>query len=221
MPYLNIGLMREQTKPGDLLIRINEGTDFGSIHIRSTVVTGLSHSKFVHGGLAAGQNRIIEVNGFLNPDSTGKGRIIANIYMTDLFGVELRRNSYVVYRCRDAALAQQVAIEAHPFVRAGYDKSWGYNLIDALKSIVAKDKQKSGSFQYIDANESILAVAQHEAKNWFCTQWMVWMYEKTAEKMRKGISIGIRAKDAYPGALVDALDRSRDFTYEGVIHGRK
>lgn len=221
MPHFNIGMIRGQTKPGDMLIRINEGTELGSIHIRSTVVTALSHSDFVHGGIAAGQNRIIEVNGFLNPETTGKARIVANIYMTDLFSVDLRRNSYVVYRCRDERLGEQVAIEAYPFVRAGYDKSWGYNLVDALKSIIVKDKQSTGSLQYIDENESVLAVAQLEAKNWFCTQWMVWMYEKTAEKMRKGISIGIRAKDAFPGALVTALDRSRDFTYEGVIQGQR
>jgi hypothetical protein len=219
MPSLNIGLIRSQTQPGDMLIRINEGTKAGSIHIRSTVVTALSHSKFVHGGIAAGQNRIIEVNGFLSADTRGKGRIGANIYMSDLFGTDLRRNSYVVYRCRDKELGQQVAIEAYPFVHAGTEKSWGYNLPGAIKSILGKDKQDTGSFNYIDENESVLSVAQHENKSWFCSQWMVWMYEKTAEKMRKGVRVGLRAKDAFPGALVEALDHSPDFTFEGVIKG--
>lgn len=212
MPDMHLGMRRGATRPGDMVIRINDGGIIGG------VIGGLTKSEFVHGGLAVGQNRLIEVNGGLNPDSTGKGRILANIYMTDLM-TDLKQNSYVVYRCNDAALAEQVAIEAYPFVREGDNKSWGYNLSAAVKSLAGAPAPETGKFLFIDENESVLAVAMQEKKNWFCTQWMVWMYNKTAEKMRKGISIGVDPKAAYPKALVDALDRCPLFTYQGKITG--
>lgn len=219
MPNLQIGIMRSQTQPGDMVIRLNTGGLIGG------VISALTNkSQFVHGGLGAGQNRLIEVNGGLNPDSTGKNRILANIYMSDLFSPDLRTNSYVVYRCIDTDLATQVAIQAYPFVRRGYDNSWGYNLVAALKSTpvwrnLFSATTDADNVQTIDANESILDVAELEGKNWFCTQWMVWMYEQVAAKTGRIFNLAIRPKDAYPGALVAALDTSPMFTYQGVIRG--
>jgi hypothetical protein len=217
MPNLQIAMMRGQTAPGDMLIKINTGG------IISKIISRASDSQFVHGGLAVGQNQVIEVNGGLSPDKLGNGRLLANIYITSLFSPDLRRGSYVCYRCMDTDLATQVAIEAYPFARQGYDKRWGYDVGAAIAStpiwqrLFGVAPQPTGQFLYIGENESVLAAANHECREWFCTQWIVWMYFKTAEKMRKGFSFPLEPKVAYPGALVDALDRSTNFTYMGVI----
>jgi hypothetical protein len=210
-------MMRGQTGPGDMLIKVNTG---GLI---SKIISGASGSKFVHGGLAVGQSRVIEVNGGLHPDNLGKSRLLANIYMTSLFSPDLRKESYVCYRCTDKELATQVAIGAYPFARQGYDKRWGYDVGAAIASIPIWQRlfgappTPTGQYLYIDENESILAVANRECREWFCTQWMLWMYFKTAEKLRKGFSFPIAPRVAFPGALVDALDRSPNFSYLGVI----
>lgn len=209
MPDLNILMLRTSTKPGDMVIRINTGGMIGG------AISVASGSEFVHGGLAIGDNEIVEVNGGLNPDSTGKGRILANIYKTNIT-TDLRDNDYVVYRCNDTELAKQVAIEAAPFVVSGSNSSWGYNLTGAVSSLMSPSVN-TGQFLYIDENESVLAVARKENRNFFCTEFMVWIYLKTAEKLKKPVSIGVAAKDAYPGALVAALDKSSSFTYIGAI----
>jgi hypothetical protein len=217
MPNLQIGMMRGGTAPGDMLVKINTGG------IISKIISKASSSQFVHGGLAVGQSRVIEVNGGLSPDNLGNGRLLANIYMTSLFAPDLRHESYVCYRCIDTDLATQVAIEAYPFARQGYDKRWGYDVGAAIAStpiwqrLFGTTPQATGQFKYIDENESVLAAGNRECREWFCTQWMVWMYLKTAEKMRKGFSFPLQPKVAFPGALVDALDKSPSFTYIGVI----
>lgn len=209
MPDLNVMMQRTGTKRGDMVIRINTGGAIGG------AISAMSGSEFVHGGLAIGGNEIVEVNGGLNPDSTGKGRILANIYKTNIT-TDLKDNDYVVYRCNDTDLATQVAIEASPFVASGSNSSWGYNLTGAVSSLMSPSVT-TGQFLYIDENESVLSVARRENRNFFCTEWMVWVYQKTAEKMRKPLRIGIAPKDAFPGALVTALDKSSSFTYVGAI----
>lgn len=223
MPNMNIGMLRDTTKPGDMLIRVFTGGIIGSL------IKGVSGgSQFVHGGLAVGQNRLVEVNGGLADNRHSKqGRLLANIYLTDLFE-DLRDVTYVCYRPVDAALGEQVAIEAYPFARRGVDKSFGYNLGAAVKSTPGwrslfgpNTSAQTGQFRYIDENESVLAVARREHLNFFCTQFMVWMYVKTAEKLRVAFQFPLAAKDALPGKLVAALDNSPLFTYQGVIRGLK
>lgn len=222
MPNMNIGMMRNQTKPGDMLIRVHDGAVLGW---GIKVVSG--GSDFVHGGLAVGQDRLVEVNGALGASKhTGQGamsRLLANVVLTHLYE-ELRGITYVCYRPIDAELGLQVAIEAYPFARVGVDKSFGYNIGAAIKSTPVwrklfgtDDKHPTGQFLYLDENESVLSAALEEKKSFFCTQFMVWMYQKTAEKMRRPFTFPLQPKDALPAALVEALDRSPLFTYQGVI----
>lgn len=221
MPDMSIGMLRSGTKPGDMVIRVNTGGVIGG------AISTMTNSEFVHGGLAVGENYLIEVNGGLNPDSTGS-RLLANIYKTSLYSDDLNGNEYVVYRHLDTNLAEQVAIEASPFVKAGVDVSWSYNLGDALGETCmptspgdidrAELARRAGYVNFgIDEDESVLAVAQREKLNFFCTQWMVWIYNITADKMRKGFSLGISPKQALPGVLVKALDESPYFKYTGKI----
>ena len=177
MPDLNVLMPREKTGPGDMLIRyhapyLTKG-EIGMDPIGGFISTA-SKSPFVHGGLAIGGNEVVEVNGGLNPDSSGNSRILANIYKTNLT-TDLKDNDYVVYRCRDTTLAKQVAIEATVFVKAGTEESWGYNLIDALKSL-GSPSPDTGQFLFVDENESVLSVAMRRKQassapnGWFiCT----------------------------------------------------
>jgi len=217
-PSQDIGMMRSQTKPGDLMIKLNRG---GVISGFISVVSG--GTEYVHGGIAVGNNKLVEVNGGLPADSTGKCRILANIYVTDLM-TDLKHEAYDVWRCDNQPLAEEVAIQAYPFAAQGRKKSWGYDLISALRSTgkgsSAKDKDASGVAAYMDANESILSVANMQKKTFFCTQFMTWMYYQAA--LRMGFDppdqyIPIASKDAIPKALVDALERSARFRYVGTI----
>jgi len=220
-----MGMLRTGTKPGDMVIRVKTGSFMQTGDaIAGVISTMTNNSEYVHGGLAVGGNDVIEVSGGLNPDANGS-RILANIYKSNLESGDLIHNQYVVYRCINQRLAEQVAIEAFPFVKAGVDSSWGYNTGGGLSAVAftstlthEEEMRRAGYVNYsIDENESVLAVAQKEKANWFCTEWMVWMYNVTADKMRQHISIGIQPKDALPGPLVEALDSCSSFKYMGKI----
>lgn len=220
MPNMNIGMMRTQTRPGDMLIRVFTGGAIGGVISFAT-----NDSQFVHGGIAVGQNRMVEVNGGLNADRhTGQGRILANIYLTDLM-TDLKDVTYVCYRPTDAGLGEDVAIQAYPFARRGVDKSFGYNISAAVKStplwrsLFGSAKGEPKEDMAIDENESVLSVAMAGKKSFFCTQFMVWIYGMTAKKTGRAWPFPLQAKDAYPGALVSALDASPLFAYQGVIRG--
>jgi len=188
------------------------------------VISALTdRSPYVHGGLAVGDNKLVEVNGGLGPNQLGKSRLLANIYVTDLMK-DTRNTAYDVWRCGHEELAEEVAIQAYPFAAQGYKKSWGYDLIAAVRSTgrgsSAKDNDASGVAAYVDTNESILSVANAQKKSFFCTQFVAWMYYQGAMKM--GFDppdqfIPIASKDASPAALVAALEKSNWFQYVGTI----
>lgn len=217
-PANDVGMMRSQTKPGDIMIKLLRGGVIGNF------ISKLSGgSQYVHGGLAVGEGKLVEVNGGLGRDQLGKSRLLANIYVTDLMK-DTRDTAYDVWRCSDRDLAEEVAIQAYPFAAQGHKKSWGYDLIAALRSTgsgsSAKDTDANRVEAYMEANESVLAVANMDKRAFFCTQFVAWMYYQAA--LRKGRSppdqfVPIASKDAIPSALVAALERSAWFSYVGTI----
>jgi hypothetical protein len=232
MPDLKKLMPRGATEPGDMIILVNTGAAISSLIEKAT------GSMFTHGGLGLGQNKVIHVNGGLDDGATGK-RILASFYVTDMFEEELG-STYVVFRCNDAALAQEVAIQAAPFAKWGADTTGGtgYNVSGGLgalgrlwtsvsESIFTNESTplsgssgtKGGTFG-CDEDESVLAVAQKAQQKFFCTEWMVYMYVKTAKLKGKTFSLPIQAKDAIPGTLVDALEKSTFFRYVGAIHAQ-
>jgi len=221
-PGHDFGIMRSQTKPGDVMIKLNRG---GAISGFISLVSG--GTEYVHGGIAVGDNKLVEVNGGLGRDQLGKNRVLANIYVTDLMK-DLKDTAYDVWRCSNQTLAEEVAIQSYPFAAQGHKKSWGYDLIAALRSTgsgsSAKDKDATSVAAYIDANESILSVANMQKKTFFCTQFIAWMYYQAALKLRHDPPdqfIPIASKDAIPRALVNALESSPWFTYVGTIQRGK
>lgn len=219
---LKLTFKRTDTKPGDILIRLNTGGIIGE------TISAFTGSQLVHGGLAVGENRVIEVNGDLPPDTTGKNRFLANIYRSDLTN-ELKENEYLVFRCEDQDLAARVAVEAHTFVRVGVDKGWGYNLVGAVKALfqtptdperqpLLSKGQAVANYGSISTSsrDEIERILKSKAK-YFCTQWIVVMYVQTAKSISKGVTVGIDPDRALPGALAEALDKSKDFTFKGVI----
>lgn len=225
MPNLEKTCDRTATRPGDMLIRLHTGGIIG------TVISKLTGSDSIHGGLAVGENNIIDVNGGLKPDATGS-RLMANIYKSSLLS-DQKDNEYLVYRCKDAKLAEMVAIQAFPFVRVGVDKSWGYNLGGALSSLRGKKQDDAAdalllseaAYRSASGDEKtiqrILVDICQDNNKFFCTEWMVFMYVEAAKLLKMTVNVGIAAPKAYPGALVEALDNSADFTFEGVIRKRK
>ncbi|MEK6234321.1 MAG: hypothetical protein N2C14_06390, partial [Planctomycetales bacterium] len=77
--YTRMGMMRTQTKPGDIVIKT------GTTELASKFISWITGgSDYVHGGIAVGPGTLVEVNGGLPKDSRGKSRLMANIYVTDL-----------------------------------------------------------------------------------------------------------------------------------------
>lgn len=248
MPLIQqrMGILRNQTQPGDIVLKLyprsNLGAGWnkwGSRNPIGALIKSLSakNDEYGHGGLAVGPGKLVEVNGGLPKDSLGKSRLMANIYVTDL-EKDTRSDSYDVFRCVDSELAERVAIEAFPFAAQGKDKSWNYNLTDALKStghgklgrflsMIGMLSDTSGNspvpegYQVmLEEGATALDVANLEKRQFFCTQFVVWLYNLVAEKeCGRFPVIPLRAADAYPGALAEALNRSGIFYYAGSIRG--
>ena len=169
-------------------------------------------------------------------DKLGRSRSEANIHVVDL-ETDVIDGSFDIFRCLDTDLAETVAIEAFPFAAQGHRKAWGYSLEGALSSVdrgllgsIISDitfgklgNNKGVPAQYSMAladDASALDVANAQRKKFFCTQFVVWLYNLVGQKSQKGARvIPINPKDAYPGALVEALDKSPIFSYAGTIRG--
>jgi hypothetical protein len=206
---------------------------WGNKSIISDLISGLSpfNPEYVHGGLAVGQGRLVEVNGGLTADNISGTRFFANIYLTDI-ARDLASSSYDVWRCKDSELAEQVAIQAYPFVYQGVQKGWGYNLRDALSSVGLKTASQvlghgalgSTSGKPAQApqreNPDALDIAISEGRRFFCTQFVVWLYNVVSSRiLRRGRgAILMDDNEAYPGYLAEVLHkRSSNFIYLGCI----
>ncbi len=250
IPYKFMPLIKEHTigilpislKPGDIALKMNQqanlgpGWDkWGSRSIIANIISGLSgcNPEYVHGGLCVGQGRLVEVNGNLRADNVSGSRFFANIYLTEI-ARDTATVSYDVWRCTDTELAQEVAIQAYPFVYQGALKSWGYNLGDALSSVglttasrvhshgppgAASGKPEKAP---VGKKPDALDIAISEGRRFFCTQFIVWLYNVVSFRIlgRGRNAIPLNDELAYPGMLAEVLhNRSSNFIYVGCIRG--
>jgi hypothetical protein len=240
----HVGILASTLQPGDIVIKLNQkaklGTgwnQWGSRSIIGNLISGFSvfNPEYVHGGLSVGQGRLIEVNGGIPADNINGSRLMANIYLNDITR-DGKKDSYDVWRCNDPELAEEVARQAYPFVAAGVTKSWSYNIRDAAESVGQKVLAKvlghgplastSGARPAgpLPQKASALDIAIWEKKRFYCTQFVVWLYNVVSERIlgrgRGAILMG--DQEAYPGYLAEVLQkRSSNFSYAGAIRGRR
>ena len=234
----NIGILPGSLKPGDIALKLNPESNLGPGWNKwggggfiSNVISSLSYNpEYVHGGLAVGQGRLIEVNGMLPADNINGTRFFSNIYLTDI-ARDTPSTSYDVWRCADAGLGEDVAIQAYPFVAQGINKSWGYNLGAATASVglmQAIHPQRPGTGGKpgqapLRENPDAVDIALAEGRTFFCTQFVVWLYNVVSTRIqhRGHPAIPINDALAYPGMLAEVLQKrcSGRFTYVGCIRG--
>ncbi len=237
-----IGILPRNLKPGDIALKMNQQANlgpgwnkWGNKSLVSNLISDLSpfNPEYVHGGLSVGEGRLVEVNGGLTADNVSGSRFFANIYLTDI-ARDVASTSYDVWRCKDTELAGEVARQAYPFVYQGVKKGWGYNLRDALSSVGAKKASNvlghgalgatSGkpAPAPLPANPDALDIAISEGRRFFCTQFVVWLYNIVSSRiLRRGRgAILMDDSEAYPGYLAEVLHkRSSNFIYLGCIRG--
>jgi hypothetical protein len=238
----NIGILASNLQPGDIVLKLNQQANlgagwkkWGSRSVIGNMISGFSvfNPEYVHGGLSVGQGRLIEVNGGIGPDDINGNRLTANIYLTDVKR-DLGKDSYDVWRCNDTELAEEVARQAYPFVPIGVHKSWSYNISDAARSVganvIAKvlghgplastsGRRKEGP---LPEKASAVDIAIWEKRRFYCTQFVVWLYNVVSARiLKRGRgAILMNDQEAYPGYLAEVLHkRSSNFSYVGVIRG--
>lgn len=240
----HIGLLASDLKPGDIVLKLNQRATlgagwnkWGSRSVIGNLISAFSafNPEYVHGGLAVGQGRLIEVNGGIGPDDINGNRLFANIYLTDVKR-DLGKDSYDVWRCNDAELAEEVARQAYPFVPVGVNKSWSYNIRDAAIGVGANWAAKLFGHGLLDSTSgkkkegplpekaSAVEIAAWEKRRFYCTQFVVWLYNVTSARIlnRGRGAILMSDQEAYPGYLAEVLHkRSSNFSYVGAIRGRR
>lgn len=238
----NVGILAANLQPGDVVIKLNQKANlgagwnrWGSRSVIGNLISGFSafNPEYVHGGLAVGEGKLIEVNGGIPPDNINGGRLMANIYLTDVKR-DLSASSYDVWRCNDQELSKEVAQQAFPFIPAGVNKSWSYNIRDATTSVglnvaakifghgplgATSGKKKE---EPLPEKPSALDIATSEQRRFYCTQFVVWLYNVVSARIlgRGRGAILMDDKEAYPGYLAEVLHkRSSNFSYVGAIRG--
>ena len=240
----HVGILACNLQPGDIVLKLNQKANlgagwnkWGNRSVIGNLISGFSafNPEYVHGGLSVGQGRLIEVNGGIGPDDINGNRLTANIYLTDVKR-DLGKDSYDVWRCNDSALAEEVARQAYPFVPIGVNKSWSYNIRDAARSVglnlAAKivghgpldstsGHQKEGP---LPKDASAVDIAIWEKRRFYCTQFVVWLYNVVSSRIldRGRGAILMSDQEAYPGYLAEVLHkRSSNFSYLGAIRGHR
>jgi len=240
----HIGLLANDLKPGDVVLKLNQRSilgagwsTWGSRSVISNLISAFSvfNPEYVHGGLSVGQGRLIEVNGGIGPDDINGNRLLANIYLTDVKR-DLGKDSYDVWRCKDVELAQEVARQAYPFIPVGVNKSWSYNIRDAATGVGANWAAKIFGHGPLDSTSgkkkegplpekpSAVEIAAWEKRRFYCTQFVVWLYNVTSSRIlnRGRGAILMDDREAYPGYLAEVLHRrSSNFHYVGALRGHK
>src|SRR6266478_7589409 len=238
----NMGILVSSLQPGDVVLKLNQKANlgagwnrWGSRSVIGNLISGFSviNPEYVHGGLSVGQGRLIEVNGGIGPDDINGNRLTANIYLTDIKR-DLAKDSYDVWRCKDTALSEEVARQAYPFIPIGVHKSWSYNIRDALTSVGLGAAAKvlgrgplgasSGNRQEgpLPEKASAVEIAIWEKRRFYCTQFVVWLYNTVSARIlnRGHGAILMNDQEAYPGYLAEVLHkRSSNFSYVGAIRG--
>jgi hypothetical protein len=237
-----MGILVSSLQPGDIVLKLNQRANmgagwnkWGSRSVIGNLISGFSafNPEYVHGGLSVGQGRLIEVNGGIPADAINGNRLMANIYLTDIKR-DLGKDSYDVWRCNDVELAEAVAQQAFPFIPEGVNKSWSYNIRDAAKSVglnvaakifghgplgATSGKREEGP---LPEKASAVDIAIFEKRRFYCTQFVVWLYNTVSERILKRGRGAILMSDqeAYPGYLAEVLHkRSANFSYLGAIRG--
>ncbi|MXN81060.1 hypothetical protein GR165_03665, partial [Burkholderia sp. 4812] len=109
-PAFEVGfpeVSRLEMRPGDILIKLDNHD------ASSYVIKKLSHSGYVHGGIAGGNGDIYEVGGGLDYSE----RMFASIYHADL-NADKSAEEFHVWRCNNSRIAAIVSHEAPAFVSA-------------------------------------------------------------------------------------------------------
>ncbi|WP_141667519.1 hypothetical protein [Burkholderia cepacia] len=237
-PAFEIGfseISRLEVRPGDILVKLD---DSGVI---SYAIKNLSHSGYVHGGIAGGNGDMYEVGGGLDHSE----RMFASIYRADL-NSDKGSEEFHVWRCKNSRIAAIVSHEAPIFVSAGrafkkgdmgfglvgMGMGWGYNLTGALASankkvwsFIGAARHSSGKeLALLDRERNIVlngggfvTAAISGKRTFFCTEWIVWMYLMACAKAKESIDFDILPHEANPGKLAYAMDMSRDFARVGKL----
>ena len=228
------GMLRSQVRPGDVMLKLNTS---GLI---PGVISKTTHSEYVHGGIGGEGGTIYDVNGGLPDDQISGKRLLPNVYRSSLQQDNQMKTAYRVWRCTNVPIVDIVHREAAPFVAVGTNSRWRYNfhvVTRVVGAIVGSatnkvfthkknreiDEQKLNIERLVVSNGgSFIDAAKQTNRDFFCTEWIVWMYllasyKAAQEGHRQSLQLNIRPYEAIPNNLAQALINSPDFTLMGNI----
>lgn len=242
----NVKLMRKgSTEPGDILLKrmpttVAEGQKEGWFlkkfygwQLKHTAKGRVNH--YIHAGLAVGDDKAVEVQGGL-----GQGQSYPSVYEIDLRSIIFPETYYEVWRLvagppflgvgrpygPSPFLPSEVAQEAKKFVtkaaKANPKTGMGYGLLSAFRStdIGIFRSHLSQDVYPADKKISLWDHAVATKGKFFCSEFVVWMYNQVAWRM--GFTpanqyLGINSSEANPNALGDALIKGDEWWCQGYI----
>jgi hypothetical protein len=190
-------------KPGDLLLKVSDGSVIArAIQLGQAMVGGLN-TGVVHAGVLFDRTFIIEAQG-------------NGIGANDL-RVQNLPYGYHVYRCRNPNMAEgagtcaKMMFDIHQ--RRG---SLGYSIPGAVGSLFGGTGKPATASEMDGLLDRIL-----EGRNnrFFCSQFVVYVYQFVAEQSRVGAAAAFNMRDAKvePSALAASLQRHPMFVEAGYL----
>jgi hypothetical protein len=190
-------------KPGDLLLKVSDGTMIArAIQLGQSMVGG-TNAGVVHAGVLFDPTFIIEAQG-------------SGISANDL-RVQNLSYGYYVYRCRNANMAEgagtcaKMMFDIHQ--RRG---SLGYSVPGAVGSLFGGAGKPATAGEMDGLLDRIL---EGKSNRFFCSQFVVYVYQFVAEQSGVSAASLFNMRDAKvePSALAASLQRHPMFSEAGYL----
>lgn len=196
-------LRSRELKPGDILLKINDGSLIGRAIEFGQSVMGGRNSSIVHAGVIFEPPFIIEAQG-------------SGISANDL-RVQNLTYGYLIIRCTDANMAAGAGTCAKVmFDIQQRGKNLPYTVPGAVGSLFGGPGQPATRSDMDALFDRILDGKSHP---FFCSQFVVFVYQFVAEQCGIPAEFIFKAKDAKvsPSALAAMLTRSGSFYEAGYL----
>lgn len=175
---------------GDILLKVNAGSFVNRVINLGQKMVGLSNTQIVHAGVMFDSTYIIE--------ASGPGLIAGDLRVKDkAFG-------YYVYRCKNANIATAAGTCAKLFFDIqGRTGAMKYNALGAAGSLFGSSGQATSPGEMDAVLERILQGKSHP---FFCSQFVVYVYQYVAEQNGISAATLFRLSDAkVPPSTLAAL----------------
>jgi len=165
---------------GDIMVKVNDGSLVNNLIAKGQALFREKNPDITHAGIMFDSTYIVEAQ--------GSGVVANDLRVGDL------KNNYYVYRCANTDMAKGAGTCAKMmFDIHAQTGSLKYGLLDAIKSIFGS---KGTPLTPNQMDQLLTRILEGREQKFFCSQFVVYVYQFVAEQMGMPASDVFATKDA-------------------------